>query len=299
MCDGVGENELDVRFGTSCDNACPFCINHIGRPAQKFNLEKIIETTLAEGKRDCINIVGGEPLLPCRLDDLYTFIKAVRPITKSICIITSLPQIPAEKQELFEKILDLTDDLIISLQHFNNLVNNKLMNASNKYNRIQALIDLSKSQYSAKLNVTLNISSNGINNEEKLAHALKFFDSLGIKYVRLNELGNTPLHISMREVMPEYKFKSPYAHGCSVNVTKYLIRKYKLKNIKTIKARIRCFMIEPSEEASKADLFKAKIQLRALKRAQKHHKVYKYTRHRHTVVYEDGTVSFAWQVYTK
>lgn len=81
----------------------------------------------------------------------------------------------------------------------------------------------------------------GINTEEKLGNALKLFDSLKIKYVRINELGNTPLHLSIKEVIPDYKFKSPYAHGCNIDISKFLIKKYNLKNIKTLKARTRCF----------------------------------------------------------
>ena len=63
--------EMDVRFGMTCDNACPFCFNKIGRPAGKFDLQAIIKSTLEEAPYNCINIVGGEPLLACRLDDLY------------------------------------------------------------------------------------------------------------------------------------------------------------------------------------------------------------------------------------
>ena len=299
-CDGVGEDTLDIRFDNKCDNFCPFCFNrNFGRPFQKFDLQKVIDATLEQAPRECINIVGGEPLLPCMLDDLLTYLKAIRHTAKQICIITSLPEIPESKKEVFENILDLTDDLIVSLQHYDNKWNNRIMRASNKYNRIDALVALSKSKYSAKLSITLNISLVGINSEEKLGNALKFFDSLGIKYVRVNELGNTPIHLSIKEVVPGYRFKSPFAHGCSIDLTKYLVKKYKLKNIKLIKARVRCFWVEPTEKATLADLIKAKIHLRAKQKADKKGKVYKYTRHRPTVIYEDGLVDWSWKLYDK
>lgn len=299
-CDGIGENDLDIRFGNKCDNFCPFCFNrNFGRPFQKFDLQKVIDATLEQAPRECINIVGGEPLLPCMLDDLLTYLKAVRHTAKQICIITSLPQIPEAKRETFENILELTDDLIVSLQHYDSKWNNRLMRSSNKYDRIAALTELSKSKYSAKLSITLNISLAGINTEEKLGNALKFFDSLKIKYVRINELGNTPLHLSIKEVIPDYKFKSPYAHGCNIDISKFLIKKYNLKNIKTLKARTRCFWVEDSEKATLADLIKTKIKLRAKQRADKTGKVYKYTRHRPTVIYEDGMVDWAWMLYEK
>ena len=299
-CDGVGEDTLDIRFDNKCDNFCPFCFNrNAGRPFQKFNLAKVIEATLEQAPRECINIVGGEPLLPCMLDSLLTYLKAVRHTTKQICIITSLPQIPEAKRKTFENILELTDELIVSLQHYDNKWNNRLMRASNKYNRIATLTKLSKSKYSAKLSITLNISLAGINTEEKLGNALKFFDSLGIKYVRVNELGNTPLHLSVREVIPDYKFKSPYAHGCNIDLTKKKKKKYELKNIKTIKVRVRCFWVEQTEKATLADLIKTKVHLRTKVKADKKGKDYKYTRHRPTVIYEDGFVDWSWKLYDK
>lgn len=297
MCDGLYQDELDVRFGMICDNACPFCFNKIGRPAQKFNLEKVIQSALEEAPRSCINIVGGEPLLSCMLDDLLTFIKAVRHTTQKLCIISSLPPIPKNKQKVFEEIMELTDELIISLQHYNDDKNSELMNATHKYSRMAKIKELKESRFSDKISITLNISLNGINTAGKLNKALQIFDEMGIKYVRINELGNTPLHISIRQVVPDYKFKSPFAHGCSIDLTKHFKKKLGLKNIQTIKTRIRCFIVEPTEKASFADLIKTWIQRISYDRSVKNNAPLKYGKNRPTVIYEDGHKDWSWAVY--
>lgn len=294
-CDGACEDEIDVRFGNACDNNCPFCFNrNLGRRPQKFDLEAIKTTIKKELPRKGLNIVGGEPLLSNNLLDLLDFVSWARYFFEEISIITSLPEIKPQDYDTFLKIMDLTDNLIVSIQHYEFEKNNDLMQASNKYNRIKFLSDLANSRYSAKLCVTLNIMRGGIDSEGKLARALRLFDSMNIKYVRINELGATPFRIQLRDVEPNFKYKSPYAHGCSINATKYFTKKLKLKNIKTVKVRIRCFIVEDDAVGGKVDLLKAKIQARSLKKAIKKNKPYKYGRYRNTVVYEDGFADIHW-----
>lgn len=297
MCDGLGQNDLDVRFGMACDNACPFCFNRIGRPAQKFDLQKVIKSTLEEAPRDCINIVGGEPLLACMLDDLLTFIKAVRHTTKQLCIITSLPPIPESKQKVFEEVMELIDELIVSVQHYNDDKNSDLMHATHRYSRMDKLRELKRGRFSDKISITMNISVNGINCAGKLNKALQIFDEMGIKYVRINELGSTPLHISIRQVMPDYRFKSPFSHGCSLDVTEHFRKKLGLKNIETIKTRIRCFVVEPTEKATFADLIKTWIQKKSYIKSVKNRQPLKYGKNRPTVIYEDGHKDWSWAIY--
>jgi hypothetical protein len=210
-----------------------------------------------------------------------------------------LPPIPENKQKVFEEIMELTDDLIISLQHFDDEKNSLLMKATNHYSRIDKIKELKAGKFSDKISITLNISVNGINCAGKLNKALQIFDDMGIKYVRINELGSTPLHISIRQVMPDYKFKSPFSHGCSINVTKHFKKKLGLKNIKTIKTRIRCFIVEPTEKASFADLVKTWIQKKSYIHSIKYNKPLKYGRNRMSVIYEDGHKDWSWAIYKK
>lgn len=294
-CDGVADNELDIRLTKKCNNHCSFCIerNH-GRGALEYNEDAIIETLSALPHKSYINIVGGEPLL--EYDRLVSLLHALRTkhLCDHICIITSLPNLSDEQ---YSKVLSLVDEMVVSFQHFDWIVNNKAMQVKDpEYDRVERFRKLVCKHPKGKLSVTLNIGQHEINNSEDLIDALKFFERCGVQTLRINELDDYDEWLPLSELLPDLKLKSPYAHGCSMDVTKWFKRHYKIQ-IPKIKCRIRCYRLESRAPQSKEDAIKEwkKKCLRDKELAAG--KKFSCERNEVTVVYEDGSTALFWEKY--
>lgn len=274
-CDGIYSDSLDVRFTKACDNNCPFCIEKTGIAGCKPNIQKMIESTL-HSKKKTILILGGEPFL--LIEELYVYISAIRPYVQNIYITTSLPKTIVTHYGTFEKIMALIDGLNISIQHFDDELNNKLLHASNPYKRIQGLLKniCQNKEYAGKIRVNVNLVKGFIDNRSELKACLYILEKLGVQNVKINELQHEEkLYVSYEKIM-DITLKSPYSHGCQHPI-------YIEGIALNLTLKRACFCVNHNLQANFSDLMKA-----FRKRLRK-------SPHSQMVLYENGDLSQGWK----
>lgn len=274
-CDGFYEDSLDVRFTKACDNNCPFCIEKNGIEAQETNVPRMVDMTIQSGKKTVL-ILGGEPFL--RINNLYRYIKAIRPYVENIYITTSLPEIIKHNYETFADIMNLIDGLNVSLQHWNWKINNEILHASNPFNRIDLLAYICQNNtFANKIRVSINLVKGYIDNKSELDDFLTYMENINVKHVKINELQHTPkLFVSFTDIYG-IKFPSPYSHGCQFDTT---LPNHNLR----ITLKRACFCVESSQTATLSDLAKAIIK-KTIRPCESHQ----------IVLYESGELSYGWK----
>lgn len=277
-CDGTNPGHLDVRLTNLCDNACSFCIAADGmKHARTFDMEAMLESTKKVSPKS-VSIIGGEPLL--FLEKLNTFMERVReevPTVEAFYITTALPYTVVRQPELFKRMLDQVEVLNVSLQHYTNDVNNKLLNAKNKYNRIAILGELLADETNReRIRVHLNLARGGIDTVEDLTGALWTLREMGVTEVKVNELMNAPMEYVSFEDITGITLPSPYAHGCSTKLDFFPGIDITLKRS--------CFVVEPSRRATPLDLLKVRTKI----------EFPDLTKPFDRVLYEDGELATHW-----
>ena len=248
-CDGIfNKDKLTVRFTKACPHKCPFCIEKTSNlESYNINLERMINNTLLLNKKE-ISISGGEPFI-C-MDNLFTYIKAVKKEDNKIGVITSLPDSIEKDWDTFTEIMKVIDNLYISLNHYDNEKNNEIYKAFN--NKI-SLFEKICSKWPDKINVSLNLIKGYIDNPEDLNKALGFIHKNKVKSMRINEIQHcSELYVNYKEVLPNLKLKSPYSHCCYTDLNLYQDMKVQLKRS--------CFIVEESQKASYSDILKLMIR---------------------------------------
>lgn len=277
-CDGFYKDSLDVRFTKVCDNHCPFCIERHGLKAKPVNVDKMIENTIASGKKDIL-ILGGEPLI--EIEKVLHYISAIRKYVNHIYITTSLPKTILSNYDIFSKIMNLIDGLNVSLQHYDYQKNNEVLCASSNHNRINLLEKIcSNNSFAEKCRISINLVKNQIDTKTEIDNFLTTMENIGVRHVKINELQNEDqLYVSFEKVYG-YKMKSPYSHGCQGEI--YLDK----HNIKITLKRA-CFCVNKQLQANLMDFAKA---------FRKKLNPKKYMTNQ-VVLYEDGTLSNGWISY--
>ena len=133
-------------------------------------------------------------------------------------------------------------------------------------------------KYSDKIRTSINLIKGGVDTKYKLMETLKYFENIGCKYIKINELQNSESYVSYEDIM-SIKLKSPYANGCNTHIT---INNVPMK----ILLKRSCFLVENSKDANFADF--TKIVIKTLI-----YRVIKY-KNNFKVLYEDGTVKNNW-----
>lgn len=272
-CDGA-YNSVDIRFTKHCDNACSFCIEKNGLSALgNTDVDKLIESTISTEIKDVL-ILGGEPFLYPK--ELFEYIKGIREHVDTIFITTSIPKTFIESDDYHSNIISLIDGLNVSVQSTDWEENNNILNASNRFNRLETLKAMNN-LYGTKIRTSLNLVKGGIDNKEKLLASINFLEGIGCLHIKINELQHQKdLYISFEDIMG-IKYPSSYAFGCSTYV-----------EIKNVKAKIllkrSCFLVEETRKASIADAIKAI------------YKRYFYKiKNRFCVIYENGIIYNKWR----
>lgn len=279
-CDGFYKDSLDVRFTKACDNACPFCIEKCGIDSLgKTNVDEMVNKTLESGKKEIL-ILGGEPLLfP---NEVAKYITKIRPHVEKIFITTSVPKTLHPNNAIIAYIMDSIDGLNVSLQHYDSDLNNSLLVASNKHNRLEVL-RLLNVRWASKIRVSVNLVSGYVDSKEELENFFSKMSDLGCEHIKINELQHVSAqeHVSFENIC-DIKMKSAYAFGCQTDITdkKY----FNNHSIKTTLKRS-CFIVQDSSiaQASFFDVLKA-LYKRIIK-----------VKSNCTVLYENGTLSNGWK----
>lgn len=277
-CDGTTPESLDVRLTNLCDNACSFCIAAEGmKHARSFDLEAML-TSVKVVRPSTLSILGGEPLL--FLEKLLEFIERVKtevPEVENFHVTTSLPYTVVRQKELFEELMTHLEGLNVSVQHTRSSVNNGILRAKNKFDRVALLEEILQSEDNRrKVRVHLNLVRGGIDSSEELNGVLWRLREMGVREIKLNELMNAPEDYVSFEDITGQSLPSPYSYGCSTKIDFFPGLDITLKRS--------CFVVEPSRAATELDLLKvrAKKELPEL--------VQPFPR----VLYEDGELAERW-----
>lgn len=273
-CDGIF-NTVDIRFTKKCDNNCSFCIEKKSSiPGNITDIDKIFKAVI-ENKSKEVLILGGEPFL--EIHKLYKFVKKLHKNKIKIYITTSLPYIIFLEYPKFKKILDLIDGLNISIQHYKDQTNTKVLNTADKFNRL-FLLKMILGLDSSKIRVCLNLISYVIDTKRILFKAIKYLENMGVKKIKLNELCHSDEYISFEEIM-NIKMKSPFSRGC---YTKVLEEEFPNINIELKRS---CFITEKTLNANFMDIVKIILNRWFVKPLK----------NKFCVIYEDGTKYNNWK----
>lgn len=238
-------------------------------------------TSALESPQTTVLILGGEPLLT--LNKVLEFVKAIRPFKKEIFLTTSLPRILTKRTADLLKLVDLLDGLNVSLQHYDTDLNNEILAASNKYDRIAFLTELlAEETFAKKARVSINLVKGGIDNASDLDTFLNKMHQAGCQHVKINELqGQSDKYVSY-ESITNNPMPSPFAHGCQTKII--------FKEGMRITLKRSCFIVEESLSATFPDLIKIITK-----------PILRFTQPgpRHGVMYENGTLSEGWLVDNK
>lgn len=281
-CDGIYDNSLDVRFTRICDNACPFCIERNGIQGMETDVKKLISSTIQSGKQEIL-ILGGEPFI--LIEELCEYVKGIRPFVDKIYITTSLPITIVNNYQVFEEIMKNIDGLNVSLQHYDDSLNNLAIHAKQPHTRIHSLLKriCGNRGYARKVRVSINLVKGLIDTSNKLNTFLKTMCELGIQHVKINELQHEEkLYISFQDIfkdelrLSEIELKSPYSHGCQQTI--------QLKGYKNLKITLKraCFCVNDNLNANLSDMLKA------------FRKTFVPIKQTHMVLYENGTLESGW-----
>lgn len=268
-CDGIYKDSLDVRFTKACDNRCEFCIERKGITGKPQNVPKMIEATKLSGKTDIL-ILGGEPML--NPTALLEYVTGIKPFVKNIYITTSLPIAIQQDYATFEQIMDNITCLNVSLQHYDWKINNEVLHATSKFNRIK-LLEKICTKYADKVRVSINLVRGYIDTRKKLDEFLTTMEKIGVKHTKINELQHEPdLYVAFKDLY-NLKLPVPYVYGCQGDIELPYNMRITLKRA--------CFCVQPQHIVATKEEAKKFLQ---------------HTRPDlgYTVLYEDGSLSKGW-----
>lgn len=264
-CDGIYSDSLDVRFTKACDNMCGFCIERRGANSFESNLDKMIEATIASGKKEVL-ILGGEPFL--NPFELHYYVSNIRDHVEKVFITTSLPKTLNVNSKVVKDTLDLIDGLNCSVHHYDYKKNNKLLIAKSKHDRISQLEKIVE-YCGEKVRVQMNLVVGVIDTEEELKEFINKMYDIGVRNLKINELQNSTLHYVSYKAITGKKMLAPYSHGCQTN-----------DNFRDMNLIIKrsCFLTEKSILPTEDELEKLEV----------------HTGPKTTVLYENGKLSEGW-----
>ena len=250
-CDRI-DNELMLQLTKACPNSCAFCIdkfNHgVQGPPDFSNIKcRILEHA---DKVNGITISGGEPLIYIiEVLDLIKFIKENTNL--KITLNTSIPYECYLYESVFNEIVEIVDTVLLSAQHYDQKIADKIRKSKSKFDRNNFYKNLSHKE---KYIISLNIHKPYLYKLDDILKNIEFFYNLGFSNIKLAELFEQPeMHVSIKDIL-QIRLPQPFAVQCSnknVNI-KHLLPNFNGNlTIKTV-----CFIKSKNLKANFWDLFK-------------------------------------------
>lgn len=247
---------MHIHFCKACDNKCEFCIENIQRNCEdpKPDIKAMLNTFRTFGSMTDATITGGEPFL--FLDELSEFVATLHNENKNlnIYINTALPICFTQEKhtKIIDSILQSIKCLNVSLNHYDEEKNFKILNASSRHSRKDIIQKLTK-LYPDKIRISFNLVQGFIDSKEEIEKTLSVLSNLGVKHARIRELFCTDTNYVSYEQICRIKLPSAYAFGCR---TSY----YDEVNKMNVSIKRSCFQIQTKCYASINDLIKIIFQ---------------------------------------
>lgn len=252
ICDG-NVSGCDIFFTSICDNLCEHCIakesmrrNKNAKPDLEAIKKTIKERQEGEVPFEFITLSGGEPLL--FMDESIELCRWIKTNYPEIFldITTTIPFVATKDLDKFDELLSILDSLKVSVQSKDPFDADWLRCTRSVFDRNKFYEEV-LTKYKDKVIVAMNLVF-PLNTKEKVTESVEYFSNLGFN-VRINEVTGERFYKSFNDIMGA-KVKSPYAHGCSVDVSDYF-------NVKTkVILRQKCYLANKAAKATFADRFK-------------------------------------------
>ena len=212
LCDHFTRS-LILMVTKDCPNKCEYCIDQYNIGVRgKPDFDAIKETILEySDKVDNLTISGGEPLL--YLQEVYDLVKYLKENTKmEIIVNTSVPYNCYKNKELFEDLVEISDRILFSAQHYKPDIADKIRKSKSKYDRNEFYKSLKNKD---KYLVSFNVHKPYLCEKEDLLNNIEFFNKMGFKNFKVSELQEYPkLYVSIEDVLG-IKLPQPFAVCCS------------------------------------------------------------------------------------
>jgi organic radical activating enzyme len=278
-CDGL-YNSFDIHFTSACDNRCAHCIDlkYEGFSIKRPNVPAIVQTIIdnQEGYDDVL-FLGGEPCI--YLKDLVNCVKQVKAQTPlKVYVTTSVPKICKDRFDLFLELLDITDGINLSVQHYREEVADEIRRVPSRYDRQSFYSSL---PHKDKIRINLNIVKPYLYTKEDITNCLNHYDNMGFNEIKLSEIQHGKEFFISFEKTFGIKLGSPFYYGCQVHLDMSKI----IPNFKTpVLLKRSCFMCEETLSASLMDGIKVVYKL-----------FDKTTPNKYGVIYENGCLFNQWR----
>lgn len=276
-CDGI-YNSIDVHFTSDCDNRCKHCIDtrFSGLGIKKPNISSIVTSVVNNAKgMDDILFLGGEPCL--YLSELLSCIKQIKNKTNlKVYVTTAVPKICYTEYSKFIELLSIVDGINLSVQHYDELIADKIRRTVSLFNRQLFYKNL---PFKDKIRINLNIVKPFLYKKEDLIACLSHYDSFGFNSIKLSEIQHGTSSFVSFESIFDVKLDAPYSNGCQTYINIQNI----IPNFSTpLLLKRSCFICETTLKANIYD----GIKLVA--------KFFSKPKNNYKVIYGDGTVKGGW-----
>lgn len=197
-----------------CPNKCEFCIDQYNIGVKgKPDFEAITNTLLKYyDKIDNLTISGGEPLL--YLHETYNLVKFLKEYNPKVEIVinSSIPYNCYVNKELFEDLVEISNGILLSAQHYKQDIADKIRNSKSKFDRNEFYRSLKNKD---KYLISLNVHKPYLYEKEDVLNNIMFFNNMGFKNIKICELFESPnSYVSIDDILG-IKLPQPFAVGCS------------------------------------------------------------------------------------
>ena len=120
------------------------------------------------------------------IDELLQLVRNIKRFAKlNVTVITSMPITCWTHKETFFEIIKIIDHLIISPQHYDQEIGDKIRGCNSFYNREKLFSEI---PYKNKVSLTINIIKGYFNDKQDIIDNIKFFEKLGYSNFKLAEI---------------------------------------------------------------------------------------------------------------
>lgn len=212
ICDHIYD-EMIIMITKSCPNKCAFCIDQLNKGIKTPPDFDAIKECIIKYHDKVTNIIlsGGEPLI--YLEDVYDLVKYIKDNTKcNVTINTSIPYQCYENYELFDSLVDLCDNILLSAQHCSQVKADKIRQSKSKFKRNE-FYDSFKNK--DKFIISLNVHKPYLYSKYDILQNIEYFSNLGFKNIKLCELYEHPESYVAIDKVLGIKLPQPFAVQCS------------------------------------------------------------------------------------
>jgi hypothetical protein len=173
-------------------------------------------------------------------------------------------------------LIDALDGINLSVQHYREEVADQIRCTKSQYDRQAFYAEL---PFKHKIRININVVKPFLYTKEDITNCLRHYDKMRFNSIKLSEIQHGKnVYVSFADTFG-LKMESAYANGCQ----SYLDMESILPGFKTpVLLKRSCFLCEDSLKASIDDGIKVVT------------KMFKLSKNKYGVVYENGTLTKGW-----